>query len=56
MVDECLIYRTNLEYLHVCIQDLEQAGIELPLGKYDDLYNIIEEVRDYFFDLAEGKG
>jgi len=38
----------NLNYLHCVIQELENDGVELPMGNYYMLYEMIENARDYF--------
>jgi hypothetical protein len=36
----------QLEWLHSLMQELEGAGVELPMGDYGDVYRIIEEARE----------
>ena len=42
----------NLNYVHCVFQELEVMGIELPMGDYDMLYEMVEYARDYFDDLG----
>ena len=38
----------NLNYVHCVFQELEDMGIELPMGDYEMVYKTVEEARDYF--------
>lgn len=40
----------RLDWLHSLIQELEHQGIELPMGDYNEVYGIIEDVREAFLD------
>jgi hypothetical protein len=39
-------FENELEWLHALFQELENAGVELPMGDYEYVYGIIEEMRD----------
>lgn len=36
----------RIEWLHCLMQEMEDAGVELPMGDYGDVYDIIETARD----------
>ena len=38
----------HLNYVHCVLQELENIGIELPMGDYGVVYRMVEEARDYF--------
>lgn len=37
----------RLNNVHCIIQELENAGVELPMGDYDYVYRAIEEAREF---------
>jgi len=41
-------YIENLNWLRSLIQELHDDNIELPIGSYDIVYDMIEDVREYF--------
>lgn len=43
--------RTHMDWLHALMQELEVAGVSLPMGDYNDAYEAIETVRDAGADL-----
>ena len=36
----------RLNWLHCLVQELENGGVELPMGDYTDVYGIIEDARE----------
>lgn len=38
--------RIKLDWLHSLMQELEAAGVELPMGDWTEVYDVIEEARD----------
>jgi hypothetical protein len=36
----------RLNWLHCNVQELQQRGVEMPMGDYDDVYSIIEDARE----------
>lgn len=41
-------YIENLNWLRSLIQELHDDNVELPMGDYDIVYDMIEDVREYF--------
>lgn len=50
MTEQDMRLASQLEWLHSLVQELENAGVELPMGDYGDVYDIIETVREPFMD------
>lgn len=42
----------QVEYIHCLFQELESAGIQLPMGDYMVVYDILESLRESF-ELSE---
>jgi hypothetical protein len=40
----------QIEWLHCLIQELEAAGVVLPMGDYGTVYEVIENIRE---DVAD---
>jgi membrane-anchored protein YejM (alkaline phosphatase superfamily) len=41
---------SNLDFIHSLFQELENSGVELPIGTYAMVYDIVEDIReDYIF-------
>jgi len=36
----------KLNNVHCIIQELERAGVDLPMGDYEYIYDVLEEARD----------
>ena len=41
-------YIETLNWLRSLIQELHDDNVELPMGDYDIVYDMIEDVREYF--------
>ena len=43
----------QIEFVHSLIQELENKGIELPMGDYNLIYDYIEGARDILMEYEE---
>jgi hypothetical protein len=43
----------QIEFVHCLIQELENKGIELPMGDYNLIYDYIEGARDILMEYEE---
>lgn len=41
-------YVEKLNFIHCVFQELEDQGIALPMGDYNLMYDILEDIRDDF--------
>lgn len=48
----CVLHANNivekLNYIHCVFQELQGQGIPLPMGDYNLMYDILEDIRDDF--------
>lgn len=48
----CVKHRDNLvekiNYIHCVFQELQDRGIDLPMGDYNLMYDILEDIREDF--------
>jgi hypothetical protein len=43
----------QIEFVHSLIQELENKGVELPMGDYNLIYDYIEGARDILMEYEE---
>lgn len=43
----------QIEFVHCLIQELENKGVELPMGDYNLIYDYIEGARDILMEYEE---
>jgi hypothetical protein len=43
----------QIEFIHSLIQELENKGVELPMGDYNLIYDYIEGARDILMEYEE---